>query len=98
MHIYLSIHPSICVGDGLGAYSPSYVISHSIKHVVVLMMENRSFDHMLGYLKANRSDIEGLTGRETNPVNSSDPLSPLITVNASEFMSFSLLESVFPMI
>src|SRR5688500_17911650 len=28
-----------------------------IKHLVVLMMENRSFDHMLGYLA-----IEGLPG------------------------------------
>ena len=24
-----------------------------IEHIVVLMMENRSFDHMLGYLKLN---------------------------------------------
>jgi phospholipase C len=33
-----------------------------INHIVVLMMENRSFDHMLGYLsrEGGRSDIEGL--------------------------------------
>lgn len=35
----------------------------SIKHVVVLMMENRSFDHMLGYLKAAGMDVDGVTGR-----------------------------------
>lgn len=33
-----------------------------IEHIVVLMLENRSFDHMLGYLslEAGREDIEGL--------------------------------------
>lgn len=40
-----------------------------IEHIVVLMLENRSFDHMLGYLSLpesaggrGRSDIDGLTG------------------------------------
>ena len=37
-----------------------------LKHVVVLMMENRSFDHMLGGLMAQDPRIDGLTGRETN--------------------------------
>jgi phospholipase C len=33
-----------------------------IEHIVVLMLENRSFDHMLGYLslEGGRSDIDGL--------------------------------------
>jgi phospholipase C len=33
-----------------------------IQHIVVLMMENRSFDHMLGYLskEGGRTDVEGL--------------------------------------
>ncbi|MBC7849742.1 MAG: hypothetical protein H7Y31_08400 [Chitinophagaceae bacterium] len=60
---------------------PSIDFSHpatmqNIKHVVVLMMENRSFDHMLGYLSlpvaaggAGRKDVKGLTGNETNPYN-----------------------------
>jgi phospholipase C len=39
----------------------------SLKHIVVLMMENRSFDHMLGGLKARDPRIDGLTGNETNP-------------------------------
>jgi len=46
---------------------------NSIDHVVVLMLENRSFDHMLGYLYApgNKSplteqDFDGLTGAEYN--------------------------------
>ncbi len=34
-----------------------------IDNIVVLLMENRSFDHMLGYLKleGNRPDVDGLT-------------------------------------
>ena len=42
----------------------------SVQHVVQLMLENRSFDHMLGFLYADRQNIsptgqpfEGLTGR-----------------------------------
>ncbi|MEO8857269.1 MAG: alkaline phosphatase family protein [Burkholderiaceae bacterium] len=32
-----------------------------IDHIVILMMENRSFDHMLGYLTlAGRADVDGL--------------------------------------
>jgi len=38
-----------------------------IKHVIVLMMENRSFDHMLGALNAVNPTIDGLTGDENNP-------------------------------
>src|SRR5512140_829063 len=38
-----------------------------LKHLVVLMMENRAFDHMLGFLKAQDPRIDGLKGDETNP-------------------------------
>ncbi len=44
-----------------------------IDHIVVLMMENRSFDHMLGYLSLpvdqggrGRADVDGLTGPDVN--------------------------------
>ena len=38
-----------------------------IEHIVVLMMENRSFDHMLGYLKRDGlPDVNGLNGNEWN--------------------------------
>lgn len=43
------------------------------KRLVVLMMENRSFDHMLGYLKAADYPIDGLDGDETNPQQSDGP-------------------------
>jgi phospholipase C len=39
----------------------------NLKHIVVLMMENRSFDHMLGYLKQDWPALDGLNGNETNP-------------------------------
>jgi len=38
-----------------------------IEHVVVLMLENRSFDCMLGWLYRDRPDFDGLHGGESNP-------------------------------
>jgi phospholipase C len=39
----------------------------SLKHIVIVMMENRSFDHMLGYLRQEgMSELDGLTGDEFN--------------------------------
>jgi phospholipase C len=37
-----------------------------IKHIVVVMMENRSFDHMLGYLERDGLAVDGLDGSESN--------------------------------
>jgi phospholipase C len=39
-----------------------------LQHIVVLMMENRSFDHMLGSLKAVNPQIDGVTPDLSNPV------------------------------
>jgi phospholipase C len=60
-------------------------VNHSlnkIEHFVVLMLENRSFDHMLGYLYADQDNVsptgqafEGLTGNETNPDENGKPIS-----------------------
>jgi phospholipase C len=38
----------------------------ALKHIVVLMMENRSFDHMLGSLKAVNQQIDGVDGTQYN--------------------------------
>jgi phospholipase C len=45
-------------------------LTDNIDHIVVLMLENRSFDHLLGYLTLDggRNDVHGLTGRESNPL------------------------------
>jgi phospholipase C len=52
-----------------------------VQHVVVLMLENRSFDHMLGYLYSAEGNatpagqpFEGLTGTESNPDASGNPV------------------------
>ena len=44
-------------GDSAGAANLG-----KVDHVVVVMLENRSFDHMLGYLSltGRRPDIDGL--------------------------------------
>lgn len=42
-------------------------MAKNIQHLVVLMLENRSFDHMFGFLKSNNYPINGLDGTETNP-------------------------------
>ena len=41
-----------------------------VDHIVVLMMENRSFDHMLGFLTIDegRADVEGLSAGLSNAV------------------------------
>jgi phospholipase C len=52
-----------------------------IEHWIVVMMENRSFDHMIGFLKSLNPDIEGLDGTESNPYNPFDPNSPRVKVN-----------------
>src|SRR5690348_5780601 len=38
----------------------------SLQHIVVLMMENRSFDHMLGSLKTVYPRIDGITNQMSN--------------------------------
>jgi phospholipase C len=43
------------------------IAQKNLKHIVVLMMENRSFDHMLGGLRSRDQRIDGLTGKESNP-------------------------------
>src|SRR5580658_5841742 len=54
----------------------------SINHIVVLMLENRSFDHMLGLLYSASGNVspagqpfEGLTGKEFNPDTNGAPVS-----------------------
>ncbi|XP_050221278.1 non-specific phospholipase C6 [Mercurialis annua] len=45
-----------------------------IKNIVVLVMENRSFDHMIGWMKNSvNPGINGVTGTECNPVSTKNP-------------------------
>ena len=58
----------------------------NVDHIVVLMMENRSFDHMFGYLSLptraggmGRTDVDGLKGGESNSYLGTDYPSYLLT-------------------
>jgi phospholipase C len=63
------------------------VLDDQITPLVVLMMENRSFDHLIGYLtkEEGHGDIHGLTGQESkvNPLTGQpvfvDPFLPSVT-------------------
>jgi phospholipase C len=62
----------------------------SINHIVVLMLENRSFDHMLGYLYADSGNVsaaeqafDGLTGTESNP-NGKGVAVPVFKIDSSD--------------
>jgi phospholipase C len=48
-----------------------------IEHLIVLMMENRSFDHMLGFAKSDAWPIDGLTGNETCDSSNGGPEVPV---------------------
>jgi phospholipase C len=52
-----------------------------IQHVIVLMLENRSFDHMMGFLRSAEHQIDGLMGTEFNYVNPTDTTSAKILVS-----------------
>ena len=54
--------------------SSSATSGSPIKTVVVLVQENRSFDHMLGWMKSLNPEINGVTGADqSNLISSSDP-------------------------
>jgi hypothetical protein len=50
-----------------------------IRHLVVLMLENQSFDRLLGYLDLGdrTQKLEGLSGTETNPVSPPTDMTPV---------------------
>lgn len=46
----------------------------AIDHVVLVMLENRSFDHLLGYLYPAADDFDGLDGTQSNLDASGNPV------------------------
>jgi phospholipase C len=60
-----------------------------IQHVVVLMLENRSFDCMLGKLYPAGPGFAGLTGTETNPYQRSDGIVALPVWQSSAMDPFA---------
>lgn len=58
-----------------------------INRFVVLMLENRSFDHLFGYLKSSNPKVAGLNGDESNQKDPNSPTSPATKVSrASSFV------------
>jgi phospholipase C len=52
-----------------------------IKHIVVLMMENRSFDHMLGFLKG---EIPGISWSHRHLTVGRNANAPLFDTEVSD--------------
>jgi Phosphoesterase family len=48
-------------------FAKDFSVPQTIQHIVVLMLENRSFDHMIGFMRSTDYPINGLTGNEWNP-------------------------------
>ncbi|WP_428338703.1 alkaline phosphatase family protein [Mycobacterium sp.] len=59
----------------------------SIDHVIVLMLENRSFDHLLGYLYPKSGDFDGLDGTESNrdPAGTAVSVHPITPENQNAY-------------
>lgn len=53
-------------------YTP-FLHASPINTIVVLVMENRSFDHMLGWMKKLNPEINGVNGSESNLLSTTDP-------------------------
>uniref|UniRef100_A0A251S1T4 Putative non-specific phospholipase C3 n=1 Tax=Helianthus annuus TaxID=4232 RepID=A0A251S1T4_HELAN len=51
------------------------VNQNPIKTIVILVQENRSFDHMIGWMKSLNPEIDGVTGKESNPISTTNPQS-----------------------
>mmetsp|Transcript_18374 Transcript_18374/g.26761 ORF Transcript_18374/g.26761 Transcript_18374/m.26761 type:complete len:705 (+) Transcript_18374:97-2211(+) len=61
-------------------HTDTHTDTHRIQHVVVLMEENRPFDHMFGW-SGSLLNVNGLTGDEFNYVDPSDHTSEKIYVD-----------------
>ncbi|KAL7603765.1 hypothetical protein Lser_V15G16051 [Lactuca serriola] len=61
--------------------------NYPIKTIVILVQENHSFDHMLGWMKSLNPEIDGVTGKESNPLSTTDPdLTRIYYSNDSDFI------------
>lgn len=54
-------------------------VDSRIKHIVVLMMENRSFDHLVGFMKRDNSEIRGVIGGDYANLRANDARVPVTT-------------------
>lgn len=63
-------------------------MSGDIDSIIVVMLENRSFDQMLGFLAHPSPDFDRLTGNESNPA--SEPEEPPVRVTATALRTLPL--------
>ena len=57
-----------------------------IQHFVVLMLENRSFDHLIGSLRTIDPRVAGLTGSEFNCEDPNSPTTPVAVRKATSYV------------
>ena len=60
----------------LTLFSSILSLQGKIEHVIVLVMENRAFDHVLGFLKETNNEIDGCLPNASGCSNPDDPLNP----------------------
>jgi phospholipase C len=67
-----------------------------VKHIVVLMLENRSFDHMVGYMQSSAYTINGIDAAHppTNPMSPQDPTPVTATADAPDVLAADAGHSV----
>lgn len=69
---------ALCVAHISAARQPS----GPVKNWVVLMMENRAYDHLLGYFQMPGYQLDGLTGKEFNSWDLTNKSAPVYRVNS----------------
>src|SRR6516164_3159256 len=67
-----------------------------IQHIVVLMLENRSFDHMVGYMQSPTYQIDGIDAAHppTNPRSPQDATPVATTSDAPDVLAADAGHSV----
>jgi phospholipase C len=66
----------------------------NLEHIVVLMLENRSFDHMLGSLKTVDSRIDGITDQMRNPDSDNRRLKSVKLPSINEILTSITVKNV----
>ena len=66
-----------------------------IDHIVVLMLENRSFDSMLGKLYPKSATFDGLDGTEQNPDASGVPVQVWSSTGTDELRDLRPLRRIY---
>ena len=71
-------------------------MAHQITHIIVLMLENRGFDHMVGFMQSDAYRIDGIDAANppSNPMSPHDPTPILATPDAPSALPFDAGHSV----